>query len=165
MARSILSLIFILYKIQPHQVHKVTIIAVHASMINMANSQIVCWYYGAIPPLYFANNNNNQSPISCLFLFVDHQLQEHSIDKYLHDIPSNDLVRLGLELGLKYDRLKRLESVQSGNFCLDLISSWLREVDDVSERSGKPSWESLANALEEIGQNGIAKKVRDCRCQ
>ena len=100
-----------------------------------------------------------------LRLAIDHQLREHSIDEYLHDIPNDDLVRLGLELGLKYDKLKQLESVRSGNFCLDLISSWLREVDDVNERSGKPSWDSLAKALEEIGQNGIAKNVRDCHCQ
>ena len=66
---------------------------------------------------------------------------------------------LGLHLGLSHHKLRRLESTE--NFCLNLISAWLREEDDVSERSGTPSWENLANALEEIGQKGIARNVRD----
>ena len=86
-------------------------------------------------------------------------LNEHIVDKYLHNIPSSGLVQLGLELGLKYNRLRRLKSTE--NFCLNLISSWLREEDEVSERSGEPSWEGLAKALEEIGQKGIARNIRD----
>ena len=87
------------------------------------------------------------------------QLNEHTVDKYLHHIPSKDLIKLGLELGLRYNKLKELESTET--FCLNLISAWLREEDNVSERSGKPSWESLAKAMEEIGQNGIARSIRD----
>ena len=90
---------------------------------------------------------------------TDCQLNEHSIDRYLHIIPSEDLVRLGGVLGLTYPKLKQLESTK--NFCLNLISAWLREEDEVSQRSGKPSWESLAKALEEIGQNGVARTIRD----
>lgn len=60
---------------------------------------------------------------------------------------------------MNYPKLRGLESAE--NFCLKLISAWLREEDEVSERSGKPSWESLAKALEEIGQNGIARSIKD----
>ena len=87
------------------------------------------------------------------------QLNEHTIDKYLHIIPSEDLVKLGHQLGLNYHKLRKLESAE--NFCLKLISAWVREEDEVRERSGKPSWESLAKALEEIGQKGIARSIRD----
>lgn len=91
--------------------------------------------------------------------YADRQLNEHYIDKYLHIIPNKGLVKLGLQLGLNYHRLKRLELTE--NFCLNLISSWLREEDEVRERSGKPSWEGLTKALKEIGQNGIARTIRD----
>ena len=87
------------------------------------------------------------------------ELSEHTVPKYLHDIPSEDLVELGHTLGLRYNKLRRFKSTE--NFCLNLVSAWLREEDEVSERSGKPSWESLAEALEEIGQNGIARTIRD----
>ena len=61
---------------------------------------------------------------------------------------------------MRYNKLRR-RFKSTENFCLNLVLAWLREEDEVSERSGKPSWESLAKALEEIGQNGIARTIRD----
>ena len=59
------------------------------------------------------------------------QLNEHNVGKYLHIIPSEDLVSLGLELGLSYHRLRELKSTE--NFCFKLISAWPREEDDVMQ--------------------------------
>ena len=110
-------------------------------------SALACHYYNG--------------PISINFINAGFQgeLSEHTVPKYLHNIPDEDLVALGHTLGLRYNKLRRFKSTE--NFCLNLVSAWLREEDEVSERSGKPSWESLAKALEEIGQNGKARTIRD----
>ena len=46
------------------------------------------------------------------------------------------------------------------SFLNDMVFSWLIKNDDVIEKSGEPSWESLSNALEGCGHNGIASKIR-----
>ena len=43
----------------------------------------------------------------------------------------------------------------------DLIHAWLLRQESVIERSGQPTYRSLANALEEIGQVGLAEDVRE----
>ena len=42
----------------------------------------------------------------------------------------------------------------------DMIQAWLNGDDDVTTRSGPPSWSSLATALERTGHTAIASKVR-----
>ena len=42
----------------------------------------------------------------------------------------------------------------------DMLDSWLREDDDVTETSGHPSWESLAAALKEGGFTGVETSVK-----
>ena len=46
------------------------------------------------------------------------------------------------------------------HFLDDIISSWLRKDDDVTETSGHPSWQSLNKAMEEAGYSGIAAMIR-----
>ena len=60
-------------------------------------------------------------------------------------------------LGLQYVHLKRMKED-----CLldDMLNSWLREDDCVTETSGSPSWQSLVKALEEAGCKGVAAKIK-----
>ena len=48
---------------------------------------------------------------------------------------------------------------QSNNFLSEMINSWLTEVDNVLLK-GRPSWETLAEALNHptIGQTALAQK-------
>ena len=69
---------------------------------------------------------------------------------------NRQLRQLGLALGLHYPTLKRMESMPD-----DLIHAWLLRQDSVTERSGEPTYSTLAKALEDIGQVGIAQDVRN----
>lgn len=60
---------------------------------------------------------------------------------------------------MNYPKIRDLQSAE--NFRLEVISAWIREEDGVREKGGKPSWEGLAKALEEIGQNGVGRTVRE----
>ena len=42
----------------------------------------------------------------------------------------------------------------------DMVAAWLR-CEGVLKRSGEPTYERLAEALEEMEQNGLAKDVRE----
>lgn len=81
----------------------------------------------------------------------------YDVETYLDCIPPEGLINLGSALGLSFHKLQRLK--HQDNLCYSIVSSWLREEGNVLERSGKPSWESLAAALERIGQNGIMRKI------
>ena len=66
---------------------------------------------------------------------------------------------MGGALGLSHPRLTRMTQLPS-----EMVASWLNEQDDVLSRSGKPTWNRLADALKEIGQTGIAVKIRQTKC-
>lgn len=68
------------------------------------------------------------------------------------DLP--DLVQLGGALGISHNKCKRFSNVG------DFVSSWLKREDKVLDQSGEPTWSKLADALEEIGQKGIAQDIR-----
>ena len=82
----------------------------------------------------------------------------HQLSIYLHQVPNEDLIRLGLALGLNYDKLKRLEG--RGNFLLDMLSMWLRGEDNVT-KVGPPTWKTLVKALrvKTVSHNGIAQSI------
>ena len=73
--------------------------------------------------------------------------------QFLKDINSSQLRTLGCALGLSYSRLEKITQSDLPN---EMIASWLRREDDVLERSGEPTWNTLACKLKEIGQNGVA---------
>ena len=75
---------------------------------------------------------------------------------YVKNIGDEDLRRLGLALGLLYPTLKRMRNLPE-----DLISAWLNREENVLQESGEPTFESLAVAMEGIGQNGMAVDVRN----
>ena len=72
-----------------------------------------------------------------------------------------DWIRLGLELGLKYSRLqkieiKRLRDVPS---CMrDMIAAWLGKKDKVM-KEGVPTWKQLIQALKNIGEISLGEEI------
>ena len=78
------------------------------------------------------------------------------ITQYLGDMDNEQLKKLGCALGLYYPTLGRMKTLPD-----DMVAAWLLCQEDVLERSGEPSYERLAIALEKVGQNGVAKDVRE----
>lgn len=86
------------------------------------------------------------------------QKDHFDVQQYLKHLDPEHLRQLGLALGLLYPTLKKM---REESFLDDLIHSWLIRQDSVIERSGEPSYGSLGNALEQIGQVGLARDVRE----
>ena len=88
----------------------------------------------------------------------------HEIDAALksNDFPKTDWYQFGFNLGLKKTTLDEIESRCNGNLyrCLmECLSHWLKEVDYVDKKGGT-TWNTLANALEEIGEKRVACNIR-----
>ena len=45
-------------------------------------------------------------------------------------------------------------------FVGDMVSDWLKMQDDVMMETGEPTWNSLIEALEKIGQKTIAEIIK-----
>ena len=71
------------------------------------------------------------------------------------DLDNEQIVQLGLALGMNYAKLKRMRSLPG-----DMVAAWLRREDDVLEVSGVPTWKVLSEALKDIGQTGLAMKKK-----
>ena len=82
--------------------------------------------------------------------------------KFLECLSSDRLMTIGLRLGLRYANLKRM---REGGLLDDMLDSWLSGDDNVIEKSGHPSWQSLIKALEEAGYNGVATEIRKGMCR
>ena len=73
----------------------------------------------------------------------------------------NDWQSLGLELGLLYPTLKRIDGEQRGVIekCkMEMLAAWLQQQDNVT-RNGVPSWLTLKKALVDIGENELADTI------
>ena len=81
------------------------------------------------------------------------------VRKYLKDLETEQLLQLGLALGLQYPTLKDMKNMPD-----DLIHSWLLRQQEVIKQSGEPTYKSLATALDEIEQTGLAQDVRQQKC-
>ena len=75
----------------------------------------------------------------------------YTVSQYLKDMDREEVIRLGIALGLSFIKLKGMII-----FPEDVIASWLKGDD----KCGPPSWTSLATALERTGHTAIASKVR-----
>ena len=42
----------------------------------------------------------------------------------------------------------------------DMVSDWLKMQDNVMMETGEPTWNSLVEALERIGQEKVAKSIK-----
>ena len=75
----------------------------------------------------------------------------------------NEWKRLGLQLGLLYPTLKRIDCEQRGkiNDCImEMLLAWLQQKDIVSQE-GIPSWSVLKDALNKIGEKELAGKINN----
>ena len=72
----------------------------------------------------------------------------------LNYLSEEDMIELGVALGLSYSNLTRMTST------MEIVTAWLNREDMVLIESGNPTWTTLADALDKIGQAGIAKDVR-----
>ena len=79
----------------------------------------------------------------------------YEISSYLLDLDDQQIVQVGLALGMNYAKLKRMRSLPG-----DMVAAWLRREDDVLEVSGVPTWKVLAEALKDNGQTGLAMKIQ-----
>ena len=76
--------------------------------------------------------------------------------KNLKPLNNEQLIELGTALGLDFVNLKRMKDLPG-----DMVHAWLNGMDNVTEKSGWPSWTSLINALENISQGGVASIIRE----
>ena len=79
----------------------------------------------------------------------------YEISSYLFDLDNEQIVQVGLALGMNYAKLKRMRSLPG-----DMVAAWLRREDDVLEVSGVPTWKVLSGALKDTGQTGLAMKIQ-----
>ena len=77
--------------------------------------------------------------------------------------PNHRWSPLGLQLGLLQPTLSdiRAKYRDDPENCLhECLTLWLSKADNVTE-SGGPSWDSLASALNKLGENAIADKIKE----
>ena len=73
----------------------------------------------------------------------------------------NDWKDLGLQLGLLYSSLKRIDIEQRGiiSSCkIEMLSAWLQQQDNVPQK-GVPSWSVLRAALQSMGEHEKADRI------
>ena len=73
----------------------------------------------------------------------------------------NNWKELGLQLGLLYPSLERIDIEQRGRitFCImDMLSAWLKQRDNVPQK-GVPSWSVLRAALQSMGEHETADRI------
>lgn len=70
-------------------------------------------------------------------------------------MPEKDIKRLGLSLGLYFSTLEKMTMLPE-----DMVHAWLMRMDDVTEKSGIPTAESLIQALESKNLSGTAETVK-----
>ena len=69
---------------------------------------------------------------------------------------NEQLINLGGALGLRYTTLGRMKTLPN-----EMVAAWLRREEGVLKRSGEPTYERLAEALEDMDQNGLATDIRE----
>ena len=78
-----------------------------------------------------------------------------------------DWKALGLELGLLYPTLQRIDVDHHGiiEICkIEMLAAWLQQQDDVCHM-GIPSWSVLQRALRCIGENELATQITSGYCE
>jgi hypothetical protein len=101
-----------------------------------------------------------QTNMSSYCLLIPRTGMKHhfEVSRYLSDLDNEQIVQVGLALGMNYAKLKRMRSLPG-----DMVAAWLRREDDVLEVSGVPTWKALSEALKDNGQTGLAMKIQQKR--
>lgn len=87
----------------------------------------------------------------------------HETISYLYDLNKDQIYQLGLSLGLNARTLMETRDVApQSRYLDDMLASWFRKQDMVLDKSGPPTWRSLAKALRDksVRQNGIADTIK-----
>ena len=79
----------------------------------------------------------------------------HDITQCLVSVSHQDIINIGLALGLHYPSLKSMQLLPH-----DMVLAWLQENDDVAEKTGEPTAQALIQALLETKLTGIADIVK-----
>ena len=77
--------------------------------------------------------------------------------------PNHRWFPFGLQLSLLHPTLAEIEANHKNDVgrCLqECLTLWLSKADKVTE-SGGPTWDSLVGALNKIGENATAEKVKE----
>ena len=77
-----------------------------------------------------------------------------TVQSHLKDLTPQNLMVLGVELGLRYPHLLEMKNLR-----LELVAAWLNGEDNVLNSTGPACWSSLIAALRENGHKGIADKI------
>ena len=97
------------------------------------------------------------SLLLCILITAENDMCD--VLEVIHDL--NDWKELGLQLGLLFSSLERIDREKRGaiSSCkMDMLSAWLRQQDDVSQR-GVPSWSMLRAALLRMGEYEMASRI------
>ena len=78
-----------------------------------------------------------------------------AVKQSLTNLDNETLTDLGGALGLSHPKLRRMPNILDG-----MVAAWLRREDGVLRVSGEPTWSSLVEALEKIGQRGVAEDIK-----
>ena len=89
------------------------------------------------------------------FVFCTGIKNHYEISRCLSDLDDQQIVQVGLALGMNYAKLNRMKSLPG-----DMVAAWLRREEDVLEVSGVPTWKGLSEALKDVGQTGLAVKIQ-----
>ena len=87
----------------------------------------------------------------------------HEATSYLCDLNKDQIYQLGLSLGLNARTLMETRDVApQSRYLSDMLAAWFRKQDKVLDKSGPPTWRSLAKALRDksVRQNGIADTIK-----
>ena len=96
-----------------------------------------------------------------LFLSLDFDDMDE-ITTYLGDLSKDQIFQLGLSLGLNALTLDDTKDTSSrSRYLCDVLECWFCKQDKVIDKSGPPTWRSLAKALrsKSVRQNGIAANI------
>ncbi len=66
---------------------------------------------------------------------------------YLKDIENDKIAEIGIELGLAFSTL---QSCNNENFRDEMVEAWLKEKDQVMDKTGAPTWKSLRSVLHKL---------------
>ena len=97
------------------------------------------------------------APVIFITLTVEDDLSD--VLAVIHDF--NEWKKLGLQLGLLYSSLQRINLEQYGNISnckIEMLSAWLQRQDNVSMK-GVPSWSVLKAAMQSMGEHKIADRI------
>ena len=75
---------------------------------------------------------------------------------YLKELPPEKLFNIGIELGLTFDTLKKMDT---DKFCEEMVTAWLSKKDGVAN-VGIPTWKSLGGILQKQNLSKVTERIR-----